>query len=248
MKTGPKKAIWKNFLCIYPYKRKKGITYDDLHPPLGIECIASSVKEMVEKITVVDMRYEKKPIQGFISGVDVVGISILLHHQKEIAIEIIEQLPLGITVIVGGIHVTQNAEEYFDQSPRIDIIVRGEGEEIVRDIFSGKSLSEVKGISYRKNGKIIHNEARHVSGISDIYPDRKLRRYQYHYQMPLGLTIGIDCIMDSRGCSFNCEFCTFNLDSPGKRKPWSGRSAKSIVEEIETTSADIILLSFRLFV
>lgn len=235
--------MWKNILCIYPYQKKRGIVYDDLHPPLGIEHIAASIKHMASEISIIDMRYEKKSIYEFLHGVDVVGVSIMWPHQKEIALELINQIPAGILVIAGGIDVTQNVEEYFRLSPRLDIVVRGEGELTVQDIFSGKPLGEIKGISYRNGGTIVHNNARPVADVSDIYPDRALRRYRYEYKMPLALNIGLDCIMSSRGCFYNCEFCTFNLDSSGRRRPWAGRTAKSIVDEIETIRSDVILFS-----
>jgi magnesium-protoporphyrin IX monomethyl ester (oxidative) cyclase len=234
-------TMWKKFLCLYPHQKQEGMTYDDLHPPLGLEIIAASARDLAEKIVIVDMRYERKPISSFLEGVDIAGFSLNWSHQREPALDILRRIPRGFPVILGGIHATQNTEEYFISSPRVDIIVRGDGEETIREILSGRPLSEIKGISYRHNGVVVHNESRPLSPLGDIYPDRTLRRYHYQYQMPLGLNIGMDCVMSSRGCSYNCEFCTFKEDSSGRRRLWSGRSAESVVDEIEQIPSDIVV-------
>jgi radical SAM superfamily enzyme YgiQ (UPF0313 family) len=49
-----------------------------------------------------------------------------------------------------------------------------------------------------------------------------------------GRSFGIpfDVIMTSWGCPFRCKFCALRLDAYGRRRPWSGRSPESVVEEL----------------
>lgn len=239
--SAKKIVMWKKFLCVFPDEKKRRITYDDFHPPLGLEVIASASRDLAEEVLIVDMRYERRPIQSFFGGVDIAGLSIHWPHQKKAALDVIRLMPPGIPVILGGLHASQNADDYFRSSSRIDIIVRGDGEETIREILSRRPLSEIKGISFRGEGRVVHNEARPLSPLGDICPDRKLRRYGYQYKLPFGLNIGMDSIMSSRGCSYNCEFCTFKADSEGRRRLWSGRSAESIVDEIEQVHSDIVI-------
>ncbi len=234
---------WKKALFIYPYKNLKELSYDDIFPPLGLEHIATAVKELVDEITIIDMRYEKKPLSKFMTGVDVVGISITWPHQKEVALNLIEEIPAGISIVVGGIHVTENVNEYFESSLRIDIAVRGDGEEIVQELFSNKPLDQINGISYRQKSKIIHNKTRILSPLKDFYPDRNLRRYLYRHKSVLGVKFGIDTLMSSRGCPYNCEFCTHKLNPLGELREYSSRSPESVVEEIKNIKAKIIVFS-----
>ncbi len=234
---------WKKALFIYPYGKTTRLSYNDLFPPLGLEYIATAVKDLVEELSIIDMRYEKEPVFKFFPGVEVVGISINWPRQKDAALGLIEQLPEATMVILGGIHATENVEEYLEASPRIDVIVRGDGEEIAQDIFSGKELSEISGISYRQKGKIIHNEAAILPKVRNFYPDRTLRRYRYRHRAMFGLSFGIDTVMSSRGCPYNCEFCTHKLNPLGQLRGWSARSPESVVDEIESVKAKVIIFS-----
>lgn len=234
-------TMFKKFLGIFPYEKMRGITYDDLYPPLGLEVIAAASKDLVGEVLIIDMRYESKPVPSFFEGVDVAGLSIHWPHQEQAALEIISQIPPGVKVILGGFHAAQNAEGYFRSSPRVDIVVHGDGDETTREILSGIPFARIKGISFRDNGTIVRTDPRPLSPMSDLYPDRNLRRYDYRYKLPLGLNVGIDSIMSSRGCSYHCEFCTFREDSEGRSRPWSGRSAESVVNEIEQIPADLVI-------
>ena len=234
---------WKKSLFIYPYKKISKLSYCDFFPPLGLEYIATAVKDLVEELAIVDMRYEKEPLSKFLPGVEVVGISVNWPHQREIALSFIEHLAEATTVIMGGIHATENVNEYLEASPRIDIIVRGDGEEIARDIFSGKQLREISGISYRQRGKIVHNKARVLPRVRNFCPDRSLRRYRYRHKTIFGLSFGIDTVMSSRGCPYNCEFCTHKLNPWGELRGWSERSPESVVQEIENIKAKVIIFS-----
>jgi radical SAM superfamily enzyme YgiQ (UPF0313 family) len=81
-------------------------------------------------------------------------------YQQNATINIIDRIPSHIKVIVGGRYATACVEELFAAAPNIDIIVRGDGEDIIRDIALGLPLKDISGISYRENHRIIHNKIR----------------------------------------------------------------------------------------
>jgi len=230
-------------LGVYPEPGKRGITYEDLHPPLGLEFIASAVKDLVDKVTVVDMRYEAGPLPVLLAEADVIGLSVNWRQQKDLALEIAATIPPGPTVIVGGIQPTQDPAEFLKPSGRVDIVVLGDGEAAMREIFSGRPLAEVRGIAYKENGRTTFTAARPLTPVTDLFPDRRLRRYAYRYRLPWGASFSIDCLMSSRGCCHHCEFCTYRLDSAGRKRPWAGRSAASVVDEILTMDADLIIFT-----
>ena len=149
-------------------------------------------------------------------------------------------------LVVGGYQATEDVVEIFKRCPKVNIIVRGEGEETIREIAEDKPLENILGLSYRAGDKIIHNKNRPLADINTIAPpDRSLRRYEYSI-MSNGIkvtSVTLDTILSSRGCPFNCKFCTFNLNPLGQKRNYASRSAESVVREIEGISAGIILFS-----
>ena len=68
-------------------------------------------------------------------------------------------------------------EYLFEHCPNIDMIVRGEGEEIIKQIVSGVPYEDILGLSYRENERIVHNEIHPLPDIACIpFPDRSLRQ------------------------------------------------------------------------
>ena len=112
----------------------------------------------------------------------------------------------------------------------VDYVVRGEGEHIIIDLLKNlDNLEKVKGISYRRNGKIIRNPNAPPLDVSSLpLPARdllKLSRYNSKLdERPMGTMIS------SRGCPFNCEFCSSSKFA-GRR--WRARSPKDVVDEME---------------
>lgn len=238
------KPLYKNALCVYPHQ--KGVTEKKYCPPFGLEYIATILEDLIEKVTLIDMRFEPN-LDDFLkrhNNTDLVCLSVNWDYQREAAINVIAQIPSDIKVIVGGRDATVHVEELFAAAPNIDIIVRGDGEEIIRDIASGLPLREITGISYREDGKIIHNKTRDLHALSNVvYPNRKMRRANYRLLYgDIDLGMGIDFISTSRGCPYNCKFCTFANNPLGQKRDWSARSAHSVIEELKTIKARFIFI------
>ena len=53
--------------------------------------------------------------------------------------------------------------------------------------------------------------------------------------------VAIDAIASSRGCPFNCTFCSFDRNPWGQKRPWSARSPESVVRELEETDAKYVI-------
>lgn len=231
---------YKHALCIYPYRRE----LPDYHfcPPLGLEYIAASIEHLVDKITIVDMRYEGD-ITGFVTNeTDLVCISVNWGFESDFFTEVIRKIPAHILTIVGGRHATANVVELFENCPNLDVIVRGDGEEAIRELLEKGSPREVAGVSYRERGEIIHNPNRELPAVNNkLSPNRALRRYRYRIALG-GFDLGIefDSISSSRGCPFNCKFCTFSMNPYGVKREWSARTPESVVEELKTIRAPFV--------
>ena len=223
-----------------------------LFPPVGLEYVATSAKDFVREITLLDLRYEKEladidNLISFISGkIDIVCVSIGWDRQIEEICALLNRVPKNILLVVGGYTATEKVEELFKTCPKIDIIVRGEGEETIQDILKGVALKDILGISYRKNGNIQHNPHRPFPDIENLKaPDRTLRRNVYALTVN-GLQVAnitFDSVLSTRGCPFNCKFCTFSLNPLGQKRNFAMRSVESVIDEIQGLSAGVIMFS-----
>jgi anaerobic magnesium-protoporphyrin IX monomethyl ester cyclase len=232
---------YKNALCIYPYKKE--LKTVGFLPPIGLEYIARAIENLVETIKVIDLRYEKEPIGSFIDNdTDIVLMSHNWDVEKEFVEGTIKSIPENITVILGGRHATEHVDELFRDNPRIDGIVRGDGEEVAKEIVEKGLSPDIDGLSFRSNGQIIHNRTRRLEPVrGDFYPNRKLRRYKYIVTLDEFVSdIQIDFILGSRGCPYNCKFCDFKFNPLGEKRKWSIRTPESIVSEIKTIEAGVI--------
>ncbi|MFC1830216.1 B12-binding domain-containing radical SAM protein, partial [Thermodesulfobacteriota bacterium] len=232
---------FKNVLCIYPYRQElKSVGF---LPPIGLEYIASAIKDLVDTVKIIDLRYETQPLSTFIDNhTDLVLVSHNWDAEEEFVKNIISDIPADKTVIVGGRYATEYVNELFDYIPRIDGIVRGDGEEAAREIVQKGISPDTDGLSFRLNGKIVHNHNRKLEPVrSDFYPDRKLRHYKYLVAAD-GFTsdVQMDLMLGSRGCPHNCKFCDFKFNPLGEKRKWSVRTPESVVEEIKTIEAEAV--------
>jgi anaerobic magnesium-protoporphyrin IX monomethyl ester cyclase len=232
---------YKSAVCLYPYRRElKAVGF---FPPIGIEYIASAIENLVESLVVVDLRHEKEPFSSFVGpGTDLVLISWNWDVETDFVKEVIEGIPDHATVVVGGRHATECVDELFEDIPRIDAIVRGDGEETVREIVQSGLSEKIDGLSFKEGGRVIHNRTRELAPVrSDFFPNRKLRRYSYMVTIDeFNTGIEIDLMLGSRGCPWNCKFCDFKFNPLGEKRKWSTREPESVYEEIKTIKAGVI--------
>ena len=224
----------------------------ELFPPTGLEYVAASAKDLVDKLTLIDLRYEKdlsdinKLVDFIREKIDIICVSIGWNRQLDEICSLLNLMPDNIPLVVGGYTATEITEDLFKICPKIGIIVRGEGEETIREIFKGVPLENILGISYRKNGGIVHNANRPLSDVNAVAaPDRSLRRNKYNMRLNgVDLTSPTyDYMLSARGCAYNCKFCTFSLNPLGQKRNYSARSIDSVLKEIEGITADMILFS-----
>ena len=238
-------------LALYPYFRDS-TSIVGLFPPTGIEYIATSMKDLVGKVTLIDLRHEKEfqdvnNLRDFVKReIDLLCISIIWSYGFKEICELISKLPNEIPIVVGGYKATEEVEYLFEKCPNIDVIVRGEGEETIKELVKGVPYKDIPGISYRENGNIVHNKNRPLTDVNTIpFPDRSLRRIIYHF-VSHGIKITnltFDTILTTRGCPYKCKFCTFSLNPLGQKREYIERSLSSVIEELKTISADIVLFS-----
>jgi len=139
---------------------------------------------------------------------------------------------------LGGTHAGKVPDETFQMSKNIDSIIRKEYDFAVLDlakaIEDNKNLETVDGISFRKNGKIIHNKPRaNIENLDDLpfvsevylrhFGKKGIKKYFYASVRWPQVTI-----LTARGCPYNCSFC--NIPS---KNSYRVRSPENVVEEFE---------------
>jgi len=239
-------------LFLNPYIENSATSVMGLFPPTGLEYVATSARGLVGKITLLDLRYEKDlcdpdKLMDFIRReIDIVCVTIGWDRQFKEICGLLNIMPDNIPLVIGGYKATEQVEELFRACPKIDIIVRGEGEETIKEILKGAPLENILGISYRANHGIVHNGHRPLPDVDKIDSiDRSLRRNKYYIRLNgINLTdLTFDSVLSARGCPFSCKFCTFSLNPLGQKRHYSARSVESVIREIEGIRSSTILFS-----
>ncbi|MCL5102772.1 MAG: B12-binding domain-containing radical SAM protein [Armatimonadetes bacterium] len=161
---------------------------------------------------------------------DLVGISTTTSTAPE-AYRIAKQVrDAGVQVVMGGSHVSFLADEALQHS---DYCVRGEGEqtlpELIDAIESGSGFGSILGLSYKVGDEVRHNPDRPLLCDLDSLPFADLSLIKGSEK------IGIKPVATSRGCPFDCSFCSVTkMFGRGYRK----RGTDSVIEELKYLNPD----------
>ena len=212
-----------------------------IFPPVGLTYLAGYLRQYEHQMAIYDFQVEERDFNYFIQDFqpDLVGITCqtaLFFNTLKLAEKIKKAFP-QIPIIVGGAHPTYRPDDFFE-NPVIDAVVRGEGEETMRELLSyyhqkNGSLTDICGISFKKDSQIIHNPNRAFIRNLDILPLPAidllpLKKYRVSPDNYLGGRAGL--ITTSRGCPFSCIFCA---NKEAFNRTYRPRRLENVFEEIE---------------
>jgi anaerobic magnesium-protoporphyrin IX monomethyl ester cyclase len=244
----PNLPTFRHALCVYPYRRE--LNESGFFPPLGLEFIAAVVRQYTKSLDLVDLRMEPGRTINFLRPeTDLVCFSVNWDLDRAFLEEEIRSVPSGILTVVGGRHATERPDRWLAEFPNVVAVVRGDGEEAMDEVCRGVPMERIAGLSFRGHGGIHHNPSRALAAVrDDLYPDRSLRRQPYTIKI-MGEDTGlrVDTIASSRGCPFNCKFCSFSRNPWGGKHQWRARSPESVVDELGEIEAPIVGFTDDLF-
>jgi radical SAM superfamily enzyme YgiQ (UPF0313 family) len=144
---------------------------------------------------------------------DVVGLSVMTFQRVTARriINLVRQLRPSVRIVVGGYDPSLAPEEWTDPALGVDAIVRGEGDitfrEVVRAWERGAAPVHVAGLWYRDGAAFRRNPPRGVAKLTDgeIRPPNRRARVLSDYTF---LGRQVDVVETSRGCTFDCSFCS----------------------------------------
>ncbi len=192
------------------------------------------LREGYQDVRTIDPNYNSTP--GRLSSGNferIVGSDYLLlsaitrtvPQTRELALLYKKANPAG-KVIVGGPHATFLPEESLQWA---DVVIRNEGDktlpELIRKLEKDGSPDGVKGVSYKRNGEVVHEDFREplteeeLSNLPQLFFEESVRNGRDY------LTIST-----SRGCPYHCNFCAVRIIYGSK---YRRRSNESILSELE---------------
>ena len=147
---------------------------------------------------------------------DVVGVTAITPsiYRAEEVLRITSEVAPNAVRVLGGVHATFMYKQVLSEAPWIDVIVRGEGEEICTELMlaikDGRFPAErhkIKGLAFTDGDKIVATPAAAtVKDLSKIKPDWTVLEWSKYIYIPLGTRVAIPNL--ARGCPFTCSFCS----------------------------------------
>ena len=138
-----------------------------------------------------------------------------------------------IKIAFVGPHVSVLPEKSLRDCTAIDFVARKEFDYAVVDYAKGKPLEEIAGISFLKDGKVVHNpDAPQIQDldalphVTDVYK-RDLDVTRYNVPFLLNPYVSL---YTTRGCPAQCTFCLWPQTLSGH--PWRKRSTDDVAAEM----------------
>jgi anaerobic magnesium-protoporphyrin IX monomethyl ester cyclase len=196
--------------------------FDDIH----------FIDAMTHHIDHATLRAKLLALQPDLIGVTAITPAI---YEAEAVLKIAAEVVPDALRLLGGIHATFMFRQVLSEAPWIDVIIRGEGEEImvnlaeaVRDGRWPEDRRKIKGLAFKDGEEIVATQAAStVKNLDGIKPDWSILEWDKYIYIPLGVKVAIPNM--ARGCPFTCSFCS-------QWKFWRDyrvRDPKKVADEIE---------------
>jgi len=156
-------------------------------PPLSLMILSSIEVEGVEQ-SICDMRFEEFPLS---ESWDLVGISVQTGMAKK-AFALADSLrSRGISVVLGGAHVTLFAESC---RPHADVLVLGEADDLWKELLIDLTTESLKPF-YQ----------------AECFPDLERPRPVMKTSLIKNRYFTTNLIQTGRGCQHSCDFCNVHV-------------------------------------
>jgi len=204
----------------------------------GLLSIGSYLKKHGHNVTILDLSYDPNNVDNASNAFarlkiclnnvkfDIVGISSQSGYDYLESLEcatIVKQVQPKCTTIIGGQHAGFLGKTPLQENNSIDVLIKGEGEAVFMAICAGEELKTIPGIVYRDKGRICVNDG--------IMKPVDLTELRLDYTLYPNFSDFAPIVEESRGCPFDCHFCTNRQIYPAgiRYKP-----AEQIYEELLT--------------
>jgi anaerobic magnesium-protoporphyrin IX monomethyl ester cyclase len=215
-------------------------------PPIGVMTLSAVLKRAGHECVMFDQANPETPPAVIIEQIrrqqpQLVGLSFLSTTSYPYAKVLARQIRAAdarVRLAFGGVFATLNAERVKLQCPEVDFICRGDGEQLILDLVERlNDPGEIAGLTWAKDGHVIHNPNRTLDGNVDQwpFPDRESLPLDFVESMPLDVPAVLSMkrfttMQTSRGCPWPCVFCDIPVFNEGK---WRSRSPQHVVNEFK---------------
>jgi len=214
-------------------------------PPTGLLYLGAVLRRAGVEVRILDPYLEGLSPRAFVNAVvrerpDLFGLYVVsdtYFTARQVVSSVHDRLP-GVFTVFGGPHPTLLPGEVLRHTPGLDALVAGDGEEalpeLVRRLEHGQSLDGVPNLYYRDGAGIVANPTRKMVEDLDTVPFPAydlvdLDRYGFSYPVPNGHDARAANLITSRGCPYDCLFCS-NTNLTDRVVRW--RSIPNVMAEI----------------
>jgi len=230
-------------LFVHPNYRSGGAEIAGTWPPAWVAYLTGHLRgagfddvqfidAMTDNISDEELAVRMAELQPDVVGVTAITPSI---YKAEEVLKVASRVVPNAVRVLGGVHATFMFKQVLSEAPWIDVIVRGEGEEICTELMlaieDGRwpaDKHKIKGLAFKDGDQIVATQAAStVKDLSQIKPDWTVLEWDKYIYIPLGTRVAIPNL--ARGCPFTCSFCS-------QWKFWRDyrvRDPKDVVDEIE---------------
>jgi anaerobic magnesium-protoporphyrin IX monomethyl ester cyclase len=201
---------------------------------MGLGYIASVLRNNGHQVEIIDFNINN--VVPDYAQYDVVGISCDTSRYKA-GVEIAKNAKNiggnGSYVVMGGPHVSFNDDEAL-ATGLCDFVVRGEAEgsflNLINALERKEDVGDVKGLSFLAGGDVTRTPDAPPPDVATLpRPARDLLNIKAYQWLEMGGR-KMTSIVTSRGCPYNCSFCSSSEFSGLK---WRALEPASIVDELE---------------
>ena len=205
-------------LLVQPFKNF-GLNGES-YPPIGLGYLATALKD--HDVHIFDCLEYNFNYDAYANNLmdlqpDLIGFTLysISVPYVESMVRVSKAVFPEVKIVLGGPHPSALPEKVLLQIPDADYAVQGEGEIPLRELANGRPLNEIKGLIYRDNGIKI-NPPYFPENIEEYgSPDYEKLNIEKYFDYLTFHGRGVPVFL-SRGCPFNCTFCSAKVVS-GRR-------------------------------